>query len=70
MKIDFDERDKLLIGTFETELGRRYLAYLESFFVDRPMYEAGMSIDEVAFRQGQATLIRNIGKVLKGATNG
>ena len=62
---DYKARDILLQGTFETELGRKYLAALEDFFVDRPMFEVGMSLEEVAFRQGQATLVRSIRKTLK-----
>ncbi len=58
------EINKLMVGTFETELGKRLLEQLESVFVDRNMYEKGMTLDEVAFRQGEASVIKKIRKEL------
>lgn len=47
-------------GTFETELGRRCLETMKKAFVDRPTYRPGMSLDEVAFREGEASIVRKI----------
>ena len=58
------EINKLIVGTFETELGKRLLEHLESVFVDRNMYEKGMTLDEVAFRQGEASSIKKLRKEL------
>ena len=62
-----EEVAALFQGTFETELGRKCLAHLESVFVDREMYKQGMTLDEVAFRQGEASVIK---KILKEVRNG
>ncbi len=51
---------KLTVGTFETELGKRLLEHMTNIYVDRPKYLTGMSLDEVAFREGQADVIRKI----------
>lgn len=67
---DYEARDKLLVGTFETALGSKYLEFLVSHFVDRDMYEKGMTLEEVAYRQGQASLIRKIQQVMEGANRG
>lgn len=56
---------KLIVGTFETELGTKLLAHLKKTIVDRPMYKSGMTLDEVAFRQGQADVINQIIKEIK-----
>lgn len=64
------EINKLLIGTFETELGRRCLDTLKTTFVDRDMYKKGMTLDEVAFRQGEASVVNKIIKSLEEANNG
>jgi len=55
---------KLLVGTFETELGRKYLDLLVTTFIDRPVYKVGQSFEETAYRQGQADLVRQIQKEL------
>ena len=62
-----DEIGKLFKGTFETELGKRCLTYLEDVFVNRDMYVKGMTLDEVAFRQGEASVVK---KILKEFKNG
>lgn len=50
----------LLKGTFGTELGKKCLVHLESVFVDRDIYTQGMTLDQVAFRQGEASVIKKI----------
>lgn len=60
-----EEVHKLFVGTFETELGKRCLAHLDTVFVQREMYKQGMTLDEVAFRQGEASVIQKIMKEFK-----
>jgi hypothetical protein len=62
-----EEIHKLFVGTFETELGKRTIAHLTEKFVDRNMYESGMTLDQVAFRQGEASTIK---KIIKELNNG
>ena len=57
---------KLFVGTFETELGQKCLEHLVKTFIDRPIYKQGLSLEETAYRQGQADLI----KQMQGALNG
>ena len=64
-----EEVAALFQGTFETELGRKCLAHLESVFVDREMYKQGMTLDEVAFRQGEASVIKKILKEVRNNGN-
>jgi hypothetical protein len=59
-----EEISKLIQGTFNTVLGKRCLEHLEEVFVDRNIYEPGMSLDTVAFRQGEASIIKKIIKEL------
>ena len=61
--------NKLFIGTFGTELGQRCLKHLGKTFIDREIYQVGMSFEQTAFRQGQASVIRDIIKTLE-ANNG
>ena len=56
---------KLIVGTFETELGKKLLAHLVDTFIDRPIYRAGMSIEDASYRQGQADLIKQLMKEMK-----
>ena len=51
---------KLIKGTFQTELGVKLLAHLERKFVDRDIYVQGLTLDQVAFRQGQADFVKQI----------
>jgi len=53
-------------GTFETELGKKTLTHLKETFVDRDMYIPGMTLDQVAFRQGEASIVK---KILKEVNN-
>lgn len=61
------EISKIFKGTFETELGQKCLKHLENTFVHRDMYKKGMTLDEVAFRQGEASIVQ---KLLKEFNNG
>lgn len=62
--------NKLMIGTFETELGKKCLDNLKRAYVDRPIYIQGMSLDQVAHRQGQCDVIKDIIQTVEGAKNG
>ena len=62
-----EEISALFKGTFETELGQKCLSHLESTFVNREIYKQGFTLDEVAFRQGEASVIK---KILKEVRNG
>ena len=59
------EISKLLRGTFETELGQKCLAHLESVFVDRDIAKPGMSELEIGIRQGEASVIKKIRREFK-----
>jgi len=54
------EIKKLLVGTFETELGKRCLEHLEATFIDRDIAQVGMSELEIGIRQGEANVIKKI----------
>jgi len=64
-----EEIHKLIVGTFETELGQRLLEHLKETLVDRPMYKQGLTLDQVAFREGQANLVRQILKEFEHVQN-
>lgn len=66
----YEEIQKLFIGTFTTELGIRCLEHLEDTFVDRDMYKHGSTLEQVAFRQGEASIIKKIRQAMKGKPNG
>lgn len=55
-----EEINILLKGTFGTELGKKCLKHLEDVFVNRDMYIQGTTLDQVAFRQGEASVIKKI----------
>ena len=59
-----EEIHKLIVGTFTTDLGKRLLEHLEKTIVDRPTYIKGMTLDEVAFREGQKDVILQLIKEL------
>ena len=61
-KAEREEVHSLFEGTFNTKLGERLLEYLTSIYVDRDMYQPGMTLDQVAFRQGEASIIKKIQK--------
>jgi len=52
-------------GTFGTDAGKKCLDHLEAVFVDRDMYSKGMTLDEVAFKQGEASVVKKILKEFK-----
>jgi len=54
------EIHKVIVGTFETELGKRCLENLKRSYVDRPIYSEGLSFEQTAYRQGQADVIKSI----------
>jgi hypothetical protein len=47
-------------ATFETVPGKKCIEHLEKVFIDREIYKKGLTLDEVAYRQGQADLVRQI----------
>ena len=58
------EISKLFAATFSTDAGKKCIEYLEDIFVDRDMYYRGLTLDEVAFRQGEASVVKKILKEL------
>lgn len=54
------EITSLYKAVFGTELGKKCLDMLENSFVNRDIYKTGMPLDEVAFRQGEASVIKKI----------
>ena len=63
----YNEISTIFQGTFETELGQKCLEHLKKTFVDRDIYVPGMTLDQVAFRQGEASIVK---KILKEINNG
>lgn len=59
------EINKLIKGTFGTELGRRLANHLKTQFVDRPVYIPGHTHDETAYREGQRNVIMQILKEIE-----
>lgn len=55
---------KLIVGTFTTDLGVKMMEQLEGTFVNRPIYVEGLTLDQVAYRQGQADLVNQLKKEL------
>ena len=55
----------LIQGTFGPEIGQKLLKHLDKVFVQRPMFVKGMTLEEVAYRQGQCDLIEQLKKELK-----
>lgn len=66
-KVTTQEITKMFVGTFETPLGVECLDHLKKVFVDRPIYKMGSTLEETAYRQGQADLVKQI---LKEVRNG
>ena len=50
----------LFKGTFQTEIGKKCIERLKEVFVERDIYTPGMTLDQVAFRQGEASVIKKI----------
>ena len=61
------EIHKAIVGTFETELGKKCLVNLIRAYVDRRIYNQGQSFEATAYRQGQADVIKDI---IKEINNG
>ncbi len=60
-----EELNRLYKDTFSTDAGMKCLELLKMSFVDRPVYIKGMSLDEVAFREGGRDLVNQILKVVE-----
>ena len=58
--------NKLFVGTFSTQLGQRCLEHLKKTFVDRDIYQPGLTFDQTAYRQGEASVIRKIIQAIEG----
>ena len=65
--VNQEEIHSLFEGTFNNKLGERLLEHLTSVYIDRDMYQPGMTLDQVAFRQGEASIIK---KIIKELNNG
>ena len=64
---DIEAIRKLIVGTFETQIGQRCIEHLKKTYIDRDMYVTGATLDMVAFRQGQANIVKQILKELEGS---
>lgn len=62
--------NSIIIGTFQTPLGKKCLDHLEKTFVDRDVYVPGMTFEQTSYRAGEASVIRQLRKTLEGALNG
>jgi hypothetical protein len=62
--------DSIIVGTFQTPLGKKCLEHFEEVFVNRDVYLPGMSFEETTHRAGEARVIRKIRNTLEGALNG
>jgi len=60
-----EELNRLYKDTFTTDAGEKLLALLKASFVDRPVYVKGMTLDEVAFREGGRDIVVQILKVVE-----
>ena len=60
MKLTQEEIHKLVVGTFMSPLGEKLLEHLKSSIIDRATYKTGMTLDEVAFREGQKDVIQQL----------
>lgn len=52
-------------AVFQTSHGAKCLEYLENKFVNRPIYLEGKSFEQVAFRQGQCDVVKQIIREVK-----
>lgn len=57
---------KLIVGTFNTDLGKKLLEHLKNVIIDRPTYKKGMTLDEAAFREGEKSVVQQILREMKG----
>jgi len=60
MKKKSIEIHKQTVGTFTAPMGEKWLDRAKETFMDRPIYKDGLTFEQVAFRQGQADVIRQI----------
>lgn len=58
--MDSNEITSTIKVVFGTPHGEKLIKYLKATLVDRPMYKQGLTLDEVAFRQGQADVINQL----------
>ena len=56
---------KLIVGTFETDLGRKLLEHLKDVIIDKPTYKKGMTLDECAFVEGRKDIVNQLLKELE-----
>lgn len=54
------EINVLFKSVFANEQGEKMLKYLNEVFVDRDIYKNGLTLDQVAFRQGEASIVKKI----------
>ena len=54
------EIHKMFVGTFNTDIGAKCLERLKDVYIDRPVYVTGMTLDQTAYRQGQADIVKSI----------
>ena len=59
------EVHKLIVGTFETDIGKKLLGHLKNVIIDRPTYKTGRTIDECAFREGQKDIVQQFIKEIE-----
>jgi len=59
------EINSLINTVFGTQHGERLIKYLSDTIIDRPTYKKGMTLDEVAFREGQKDVITQLKKEFK-----
>lgn len=55
---------KLFKDTFDNDIGRKCLDHLKEVFVDKPVYKAGQTFEETAFKEGRRDVIQQILKEL------
>jgi len=57
-----NEIDKVFLNCYNTPEGKRMIELLHERHVDVPIYAKGMTLDEVAYRQGQCDSVLSIEK--------
>lgn len=58
------ERHKLINGAFGTDIGLKCLEAFENTYVNVPIYTKNSTLEDVAYRQAKADLIKDIRKEL------
>ena len=59
------EINSMINTVFGTPHGQKLIKYLTDTMINRPTYKKGMTLDEVAFREGQKDIIIQLKKELK-----